>query len=201
MKKFLSLLSLFLFTPCIIAQSTTVSATVVDSDSTTWTNGKWSISFVPSQSFPNPSSYTCNGSALITSFKGSINGSGVLSQAICTGSYTSPSGGSWNITVCPNASAPCGELNFTTVGASIDISTALSAVITAPRFIAVSGTYGYNDGEATLSLKPGNTYWNVTSGVQRCYTGSAWGACSASGGGSIFPSNMRLLIEGASRTQ
>lgn len=163
-----------LFSTVAIAQSTTVSATVVDSDSTAWANGTWSISFVPSQSFPNLSSYTCNGSALTTSYKGTLNGSGAFSQAMCTGSSTAPGGGSWNISICPNSSAPCGLLNFTTAGSTLDLSSAITAVIPAPRFAAVAGAYGYADVEAALSLRPGGTYFNVTTPCQEVYNGSSW---------------------------
>ncbi len=170
-----------LFSTVAIAQSTTVSATVVDSDSTAWANGTWSISFVPSQSFPNLSSYTCNGSALTTSYKGTLNGSGAFSQAMCTGSSTAPGGGSWNISICPNSSAPCGILNFTTAGSTLDLSSAITAVIPAPRFAAVAGAYGYADVEARLTISAGGTYWNVASSCQRYYNGSSW-SCSSSPG-------------------
>lgn len=190
-----------LFSTVAIAQSTTVSATVVDSDSTAWANGTWSISFVPSQSFPNLSSYTCNGSALTTSYKGTLNGSGAFSQAMCTGSFTAPGGGSWNISICPNSSAPCGLLNFTTAGSTLDLSSAITAVIPAPRFAAVAGAYGYADVEAALALRPGATYWNVTSGAQKCYNAStpAWGACSAGGGGNVVsPSTTGISLSDTS---
>lgn len=169
-----------LFSTVAIAQSTTVSATVVDSDSTTWANGTWSISFVPSQSFPNLSSYTCNGSALTTSYKGTLNGSGAFSQAMCTGSFTAPGGGSWNISICPNSSAPCGLLNFTTAGSTLDLSSTITAAIKAPRFNALSGSYGYADVEAALSLRPGGTYFNVTTPCQKVYSGSSW-SCVGNG--------------------
>ena len=167
------------------AQNTAVSATVVDTDGTTWTNGSWNVQFVPNPSQPNVNAYTINGTPLSPSVLnqvGAINGSGVLAVTVYQNAPITPAGSSWKITVCPNAITKCGSYGFTAVGSSMDLSSALTPVIPAPRFNPVSGAYGYNDAEAILQLKPGSTYWNVTSNKVRCYSGSAWQDCSGSSG-------------------
>src|SRR6266567_1703320 len=169
------------------AQTTALSATVVDSDGTTWANGTWSINFKPGPGFFSPSQYKINGASLdpaVYSQNGTLNGSGVLAVTVYDSSVVTPFGSGWTLSVCSNTSAPCSAYQFSTAGASQNISAALTASITAPRFIARSGTYGYNDGEAANQLVVGATYYNVTTPGQRCYSGSAWAACSS---GSPYP--------------
>ena len=182
--KNLAWILLFLFlAPFIAAQSTTVSATVVDSDSTTWANGTWSVAFVPSPDNPNIGIYNQNGTPLSNSVlfqSGTLDGSGALSFSIYQTSSISPSGSGWKITVCPNASTPCGTYNFTTSTSTLNISSALTTTIPAPRFHAIAGTYGYTDAEAVVKLLNGNTYYNVNDACQRYYDGTTW---TCGGGG------------------
>lgn len=182
------------------AQTTAVSATVVDSDSTTWANGTWSIDFKPGPGFFSPSQYNINGAKLdpaVYSQHGSLDASGVLAVTVYDSSIVTPGQSGWTLSVCSNTSAPCSSYQFSTAGASQNISAALTAIISAPRFRAVSGSYGYNDTEAQLQLVVGATYYNVTTPGQRCYSGSAWAACSSGGGGSTAFS---ALTPGANNT-
>lgn len=191
MKKFFPLLAiLFLLTlPLVEAQTTAVSATVVDSDSTVWINGVWSLVFTPNPSYPNMSVYNINGTPLsstVTSQAGDMNGTGALSFTVYDNSKVTPSGSTWTLSVCPLATAPCGIYNFSAVGPSINISAALTSLIPAPRFNPKNGAYGYIDGEAILGLVPGSTYYNVTQTCQRVFSSppsSSW-SCLGSGGGS-----------------
>ena len=167
------------------SQTTAVSATVVDSDSVTWANGNWSLQFVPNPSNPNPSNYTIGGTPLspsVTNQKGVLSTGGALSVSVYQTAAITPVGSSWKLTVCPNAITACGTYTFTAVGTSMNISSALTPVIPAPRFKPVSGAYGYNDTEAVIQLIPGSAYWNVTDGTMHCYSGiptDAWGLCTA----------------------
>jgi hypothetical protein len=177
MKKFIILISLIITTLHVYAQTTTVSGTVVDSDSTVWTNGSWSVTFVPNPSIPNISVYNINGTPLSPSVinqSGALNGSGAFSFSIYQNAFITPVGSSWKVSICPNAVTACGALGFTAVGSSMDISSSLTPLIPPPRFHAISGTFGYTDAEAILQLIPGNTYWNVVSHEQRWWNGAAW---------------------------
>jgi len=188
MKKFLLFLgALLLGSSVCVAQTTAVTATVVDSDSTVWVAAPYSWSFQPGPAQSNPALYTYNGAPLASfSGSGAADGSGniSISSAIYDVTLIRPVGASYNLTVCPNASTKCSTINFSPSTGSMDVSAAVNAAIVAPRFKAVSGAYGYNDGEAILQLQPGSTYWNTTSSVSRCYTGSGWGVCSTGGSGS-----------------
>lgn len=172
-----------------LAQTTSVTATVTDSDGTIWKNGTWSVDFVANPANPY-GTYYFNGSIIPPSMihqSGSIDSSGALSFIVDQNASITPVGSSWNLKVCPDAIAQCGIFNFTAIGASMDLSASLTTAIPAPRFHPVSGAYGYNDTEAILSLVPGSTYWNVSSSLQRCYSGSAWTVCN-SGNGTNTPS-------------
>jgi hypothetical protein len=187
MKKYLIALMLLL-AGRLSAQTTAVSATVVDSDGTTWANGTWSLSFSPNNNFPNPNQYTINGAPLdpaILNQKGSLTSSGALAITTYDSSLITPGGSGWNLTVCPNATAKCGLYTFSTAGASNNISASLTINIPPPRFVAKSGTYGYADGEATLQLVQGATYWNVTTLSQKTWTGTVWQVTSSSSTGTV----------------
>jgi archaellum component FlaG (FlaF/FlaG flagellin family) len=67
MRKLIVFLSALILSAVAMAQMTTVTGTVVDSDGTTWANGTISVQFVPNPSYPNMSSYRIGGVALATS--------------------------------------------------------------------------------------------------------------------------------------
>jgi hypothetical protein len=186
MKKFLMFIVAFLVSALTLeAQTTTVSATVVDSDSTVWSNGNWSIAFVPNPSFPSLGQYNINGTPLspsVTSQTGTSNGSGVLSVVLYTSATITPQGSSWRLTMCPKASSACGSTIFQATGTTQDISSSINSAITAPRFNAIAGSFGYADVEAQMTIPIGGAYYNVVSLCQRYYNGSAWSCGSGSGG-------------------
>ena len=184
-KKLIAFLSTLLLGGVVYAQTTAVTATVVDSDSTVWAGATWTLAFVPGPSQSNPANYTIGGAPLdpaVTSQTGIANGSGVITFTTYRSTSIIPSASAWKLVVCPNASTLCGTYSFNTSASSVDISTGVNASIQAPRFKAIAGTYGYNDGEAILSLLPGSQYFNVTSGKLRLYSGSSW--ADSGGGGS-----------------
>lgn len=196
MKKWILAILLLLGGSISFAQTATVSATVVDSDSTAWANGTWNLQFLPNNDNPNINIYNQNGVPLLPTVmfqSGTLNSGGAFSFSAYVNPTITPLGSSWKVTVCPHASAPCGSYIFTISSTSpLDISSALTAVIPAPRFQARSGTYGYIDAEATLSISTGATYWNVTTTAQRCYTGSVWGNCGSGGSGNPAGSTQQV---------
>jgi hypothetical protein len=204
MKKLLGFVMLLLLgSGTGLAQFTTVSATIVDSDTTTWAAAPYSWSFQPGPNQSNPANYTYNGAALASfSGSGAANGSGVISisGAIYDVTLIRPIGASYNITVCPNASSKCSTVNFAPSGGSMSLSTQINAVISAPRFAALSGSYGYIDGETIPQLHPGSIYWNVTSSINRCYSGSTWASCSGSGSGTVSGQAVNVIGKATNAT-
>jgi hypothetical protein len=170
---------------CSEAQTTSTTATVVDSDSTVWVSGTVTVEFVPSISNPNPAVYKINGAPLspsITKQTATLNGSGVFTLTVYDNTQVTPIGSSWRYTVCPLATSKCGILQTTIAGSSVNLSSAINAIIPAPRFQPISGAYGYADVEAVLQLIQGSTYWNVTTAQQEWYNGTTW-QTGAGGGG------------------
>jgi len=183
MKKILLLSFISLLSSIGVAQNTTLSATVIDADGTTWFSGPWRLQFVPNFNNPNINNYNINGVPLspsVTTQSGSLNGSGVLSATVYQNSVITPAGSSWTINICPYASAPCANIPFIATGSSMNLSTLINSLIQAPRYRATIGAYGYIDTEAIIQLAPGSIYYNVTQDCYRGYSGSSW-ACLTSG--------------------
>jgi len=179
-KKFLALFIFCFFSTVINAQTTTISATVVDSDGQIWAGGSWTLQFIPNYSTPNINVYNINGTPLTPSLLtqgGALDGTGSFNTNAYQNGVISPGGSTWSLTICPNATAPCGTINFTAAGATQNLSTQVNAAIIAPRFTAVAGHYGYSDIETTLTTPVGGTYYNVPMSCQRYNNGIVW-ACS-----------------------
>src|SRR5579862_5588863 len=135
MKKLFLASMLFAFSLAAGAQSTTVTATVTDSDGTLWTNGSWSLTFAPNPQNPNVSQYRIGGAPLssaVLNQTGVMDGSANLSIVMYDNTAITPVGSGWILNVCPQATAACGVLNFSTAGSSMDISSTLTATIPAP---------------------------------------------------------------------
>ena len=135
-KVFLTLYAILLLTSIARAQSTTVSSTgVVDTDGFTWKNGTVNITFIPAPNSPSFSSYTWSGGTLFPSYSTTLNSSGALSTSLPSSTSINPLGsGKPQFQVCPNATTGCFTYVVFVTGATQDITTALNAVATGPRF-------------------------------------------------------------------
>jgi hypothetical protein len=163
--------------PALAAQNTTVTATVVDSDNVTWVGGTWTMQFVPNGAQPSIKAYNINGVPLspsVTTQTGSLDGTGALSAVVYQNGAVTPALSQWKLTVCPLATSQCGSYTFTAAGASMDVSSNLTALIPAPRFPSTAGSYGYSDIEVSPTPSVGGTYWNVISLTQRYWNGTIW---------------------------
>ena len=166
-----------------LAQTSSVTATITDSDGQTWNNGTYTVTFVPTPGKPGP--YNVNGASFpMGPFTGSLDSSGILSGLTLTdNSFITPSGSMWQFVICPNASSPCLNINESITGASPNLSSVLSAVAPVVRFPAeVVSAYGYADAEVTPIPHPGGKYWNVTTNCLRVWSGSTWACLSSSSG-------------------
>lgn len=198
MKKLTALLSVALYifscnsvSNVVQAQTTVVSGTVTDSDSTLWAYGTIQVAFVPNPNNPNVSAYRINGAPLSPTvlYQGplSLGAGGAFSVTVYDSTQITPVGSGWQYTICPNATSTygCGIITVGSAGATQNLTSTVSATIKAPRFAPVSGTFGYVDVEAAFQLKPGSTYWNVTTLSQRYWNGAAWVTGAGTGGGSV----------------
>lgn len=183
MKKLLLLL--ILLVPCFAAgQYSTVTATITDSDSQTWNNGTYQITFVPPV---GASTFTFNGQPWNppAAINGALSGSGGFSYAnLPRNDYILPTGSKWQFSFCPNASFRCSPSSVVINSSSQSITGSLTIVV--PRFPAGNqsfGAFGYLDVEITSPVTT-QQYWNVTLGCNRVYGASTW-ACGG-GSSSIF---------------
>src|SRR6516162_3421475 len=106
MKKLL-LLCCLLLSHYAVAQMTSLSATVVDSDNVAWANGSWKLAFTPNPSHPNIGDYNINGTPLapgVTNQSGSLDSAGKFTASIYNNNVVTPAGSGWLVTVCPLAS-------------------------------------------------------------------------------------------------
>lgn len=177
------------------AQTSAVTATITDSDNQTWNNGSYTISFV--QSSGNSAPPIWNGTPLDSAhklFKGFMSPSGVLTVSIPDNNFVTPSGSSWLFVLCPYSSGSCSQVQTPVIGSSVDLSSTLSGGITAPRFPALQGAYGYLDVEVTPIPPPGGFYFNVTNNLQRVWNGSSWqNGGGGGGGGSVGPGTTNYI--------
>lgn len=182
----LGLFFVLLFTPLLAnAQFTSVTATITDSDSQTWNNGKWTATLI-NPSPQNPPSI--NGTLLTPSqmnLSGFMDGSGIITASMASNAAVQPAGTYWTFTICPNASSQCSTVNATTAGATQNLSSTLSAGVTVVRFPASPLSYGYSDNEVRPTPNPGGIYYNVTSVCQRIWSGATWSCNGGAGSGFI----------------
>lgn len=155
---------------------TVVSATVKDSDGQAWFRGSWKLEFIPNPSNPVITQYLVDGASPLNPNvilqTGKMDGSGYFSVSLYDNTTVTPIGSTWKLTICPLSSATCGFYSFSASGPSIDISSALTFLLPAPRFLGVYPNYGYADGEVIITNKPGSTYYNVTIQAQKYYNDS-----------------------------
>ena len=198
MKRLLLLFFIFVGTPAL-AQTTNVSGTVVDSGGQVWLGSgtgpgvaSYRFDFVPSPSNPQ-GPYFQSGVPFNTGqvFSGFLNGSGAFSGvAVPSNTSISPSGSTWKVTVCPQATFPCFQQNFTITGASQALTITPGPITVnvisqpSPRVVA------YVDSEI-INPSVGNQYYNSTDNTIHVCTagGSPCNWVSITAGSNILPLN------------
>ena len=190
MKNLIGALLLLASAGMAMAQVTTVTATVVDSDSTAWANGTFTAFYAPVPSSPGPLTNSSTGQVLTPNpVAGTLNGSGALSIGLPQTKYifgpNQIQGNSPGVifSVCPQvAPTTCyttGPIKIT--GSTQSVSAQINAVIVAPRITGlIKSAQAYNDAE--VAAVEGNQYTRLSDGTRRCYSTGAWGTC---GGGSM----------------
>ena len=193
-KRFIGIGLLFIFF-CLIgaAQTTSITATITDSDGIVWTNAKWRVLFVPNPNQPSQCIYQLNGQSICSNiYKGYLDQSGtsdittgLISATLLDNSLITPSGSKFIWTVQSNTSAPATQyVPIVISGTSQNLSSFLSSNSTAPRFPAMGiNSFGYSDLEISPAPLQGNFYFNVTSKVTRVWDGAEFFALNNSNSG------------------
>lgn len=167
-KRLLYWVAIGLLPACAIASTSTVTATVSDTDGQRWTNGSWSAQILMPGGIFAGTKPTISGAIVPSTASGTLDATGIMTAVLTDTSSLDQSGVQWQITVCPNASVtPYGETGCAVlaprpiVGATVDLTAYLNAVV-APRFPAGAGAFGYRDGEVRTPSVVGVSYFNTS---------------------------------------
>lgn len=167
--------------------TTTLTGTVTDPSGQVWANASWTANInVPSgqqavfidTGLPVPLSYT----GVLTG-AGSFTGTG----AVYGNPYAIvPVGVTWNITLASNTSAASQTFNSAQGGASFNLGTWASGIITTPQIQGDKLAYAYNANEI-VNAKSGDGYVNTISNQQYLWN-NGWIPTASGAGGIILPS-------------
>jgi len=174
-----------------IAQTSAVTASITDPDSTAWAslngyNATYAVQLVSSSGQnvpPGQASRIDTGATVTTTAQGTMDATGTFTTTIVSSNNITPAGTKWKFTLCPAVTSPtCNNVTLA-INASGTYSTQLSAGAVAPRIGGGIGNYAYNDTEVAAIAN--NSYLNITTPTIRCYS-TSWGSCG--GGSSPFQS-------------
>lgn len=162
MKKLFFLFLLILWNHNVFGQAfTSVIGTLTDTSSQVWSSAIVQAQFVPAFGNPNPS---LNQGHVITDSVQSVtaDNTGTFSLTLDDNSKVTPTGSQWRFTICPNAVvAVCSSTTVFISGASMNLSSILSAALTVPSvFVSPYAYRAYNDTEALAST--GALYWRTS---------------------------------------
>jgi hypothetical protein len=166
------------------AQVATITGQIVDSDNQQWFGGTYQIKFINSQ--PGTVAYRSDTlQPFPQSFFGTLDSTGSFSVQLTQTNFIIPANSQWQFTVCSQVTGwSCGSITVP-ITASGQVGTLLNAVILAPRVTGGPGIKAYSDIE--VSAFPNNSYFNVTSQLNRCYS-TSWAVCQGGGGGGAVSS-------------
>lgn len=177
-------------------QTSSVTATLTDSDGVTWNSGTCTMLLVQPQYPPVIAKRIDNGSTVPTSPACTVSVSGVLSTTVTDVGFIAPANSKWQFKVCPNVSSGgtgCGITALPIHGSSVSVTGQLN--LPPPRVGGGVGSFAYADVEVAPLLN--NFYQNTVLGQCRAWTGS-WGTCASGGAGATLPTN--AIVYGLSAT-
>lgn len=125
MKKLFALFWLLLLaTSFAKAQTTVVSATVLDPNSGPYARGTWLVTFVPNPNSAVPP--TLNGAPFTKQFSGTTDTAGAFTVTLADNTIVNPQGSQWIFQICSFGST-CFQYQTSVSGTTLNLSSALSA--------------------------------------------------------------------------
>ena len=165
------------------AQTTTVTATLTDSDGLVWNGCAYQANLIS----PNGTPFINGVRVTATQVNGVCDATGTFVQVLATTNSITPTGAYWNFRIASLTSAPAStNITVTTIGTTQNSSSGISAQLVAPRFaVGFANAYGYGDVEVQSIPLPGGFYYNtgLVNPGQRIWSGLAWAASGGGGGG------------------
>jgi hypothetical protein len=192
MRNWVAGLALLLASLSGFAQTSTITAQVIDSDAVAWQsiNGfsaPYTITLMNTSTgkpVPQGNAFRADTGATVTvAYTGNMDGTGSLSVVLDNTSNITPMATQWQFKVCPAVSAGKCLTAMLPINGTQSLSAQLSALAVPPRLGGGVGNYAYIDGE--VATVPNSSYYNIASQVLRCY-GQSWSNCgNSSGSGTV----------------
>lgn len=170
-----------LFSSVVFSQNlTTLTGTVIDSDSQAWDYATWTANIVVPGGGGN--AVFTSGGIVPSSYSGILSNAGAITGYVANGSAMTPPNTMWSFTVCPLVSSPCQTIPAIYIyGSTVNIGTYISSMISAPRIQSAKLSYAYNAAEI-VNMVQGNGYINTNTGTNYFWNGTAWASLGSGGG-------------------
>lgn len=171
---------LLLLSSFSLAQNTNLTATITDPSGQVWFFGTWQADFLrnPQQAGIPPQN---NGHPIQEhGYTGALSVTGQMVVTLPDVQLTTPSGGQWEFTLCPNASSACNVVDTgnRVTGASVDLSAFLSAGVQNPKVYSdPTLRRAYKDSEVVPAN--GAFYYDVTLNCLKFWNTSNFACISA----------------------
>ncbi len=173
-----------LFSKFVFSQTTSVTATVSYPDGQEFKDGTVQATFTPPTGIIDQNLYLLNGSPFPYYVTGTMDTNGTFTIVLTDDHIVRPLGGRWMFTVCSPASVACTNSLQDVFGATIDLSTLISADVPAIFAPAFSVPRYFTDLEVDNNKTlGGQIYFNYISKTFRCWDGATWNNCGGGGGG------------------
>lgn len=194
----LQLILAFLFSPLLaFAQSTTVTATLVDSTGVSWAGAVITPTFYPTPGRPGP--YVWSGGVLNPQpTPVTANSGGQFTITLPDNATITPAGSMWSLSISPNASMQGIVLLTPVTGTSQDISalfTAQSVPAIGVNALMVPRAYTTNEITPNPPLNQGALVWNTATLQFQVWNGTAWVGIGGGGGGSTNPAAPAFCVQ------
>jgi len=184
LKRFIGFL-LSLLCSVALAQTTTVTGTLVDPLGNTWSNATITPIFTNAPGIPGP--YNWSGgvfnhlpATVITS------SGGVYSFTLPSNTAIVPTGSTWVFNVCPNASLQCAVVNLSISGTTFDLGAAITSSGSFPSslviYTPISKAYNVNQIGNCPPINQSGLFYNTTNQTMNVCTSTGWEPFAAVGG-------------------
>lgn len=117
--------------------------------------------------------------------QGTLSAAGALSATLIPTNTLDQSGATWQFRISPNSSVTPSTVSTTVTSTTQNLTTVLSAGITAPRFPAGPTAFGYADLEVYPNAALGATYYNTTLPGLRQFSLNGWTSAASGGTGTV----------------
>lgn len=176
LKSILCNLVLLLLAPFGMSQCVSVQFVVQDANGQTFNNGTYTWQFQANYAVPGP--YLFQGANFTQNVAGTLASDGSATSCLTPntgGTFSTlgitPSGSTWQLTACPNASVACSTFQYYLPDNTTNTVTFTAPAINVPPLVASPRAYA--DSEVTPQ-GIGSSYFNTTTNTTRTWNGSAF---------------------------